>query len=258
MTEFEPKIVGFLCNWCAYSAADLAGMSRISYPPTIRVVRLMCSGRIDPVTVVETLAKGADGVLIAGCLPGDCHYLEGNLQAEIRIRMLKKLIAKTGLNPERLRLEWIPASGGVLFAEVVTDFTNRLRSLGPSPVAGDNPDESILERLMAVRDTVADIRLRELIGKERQVTEKENVYGERIPLEEFEKRLIGFIDDEFERHRILRHVKNHPFSVRELSERLNLSPERVLRHISVMRRKNLVTVDRIEGSSPQYTALEVA
>jgi F420-non-reducing hydrogenase iron-sulfur subunit len=255
--NYEPKILGFLCNWCAYSAADLAGMSRISYPPTIRIVRLMCSGRVDPVIVVETLANGVDGVLIAGCEPGDCHYLEGNLQAEVKMRMLKKLIAKTGLNPERLRLEWVPASGGVLFAEVVTDFTNQLSSLGPSPLAGEKPDESILERLMAVRDTVADVRLRELVGKERQVTEKENVYGERIPVEEFESRLIAYIDDEFERHRILRLVKDQPSSVKELSERLDLSPEKVLRHISVMRRKNLVAVEGIKERSPLYMALEV-
>ncbi|MGQ9720770.1 MAG: hydrogenase iron-sulfur subunit [Candidatus Jordarchaeum sp.] len=255
--SYEPKIIGFLCNWCAYSAADLAGMSRISYPPTIRIVRLMCSGRVDPVIVVDTLANGVDGVLIAGCLPGDCHYLEGNLNAEVKIKMLKKLIAKTGLEPERLRLEWIPASGGVLFAEVITDFTNHLSSLGPSPLAGENPDQSILEKLMAVRDTFADVRLRELAGKERLVTEKGNVYGEVLPKEEFEEKLTDYIDDEFDRHRILRMVKDQPFSVRELSERLDLSPEKVLRHITIMRRKNLLAVDRIEGRSPLYTALEV-
>ncbi len=255
--SYEPKIVGFLCNWCAYSAADLAGMSRLSYPPTIRIVRLMCSGRIDPVIVVETLASGVDGVLIAGCLPGDCHYLEGNLNAEVKIKMLKKLIAKTGFDPERLRLEWIPASGGNLFAEVITDFTNQLSSMGPSPLAGENPDQTVLEQLMAVRDTVADARLRELIGKERQVTEKENVYGEKIPKEDFERRSIGYMDDEYERHRILRLVKDKPSSVKELSQRLDLSPDKVLRHIAIMRRKNLVAVDRIEERAPRYTALEV-
>lgn len=255
--SYEPRIVGFLCNWCAYSAADLAGMSRITYPPTIRIVRLMCSGRVDPVIVVDTLVNGADGVLIAGCRPGDCHYLEGNLNAEVKIKMLKRLIAKTGFNPERLRLEWIPASGGALFAEVVTNFTNQLSALGPSPLAGDNPDQDVLERLMAVRDTVADIRLRELVGKERQITEKENMYGERIPAEEFEKRLNCYIDDEFERHLILRSIKEQPFSVKDLSKKLNLSPNRVLRHIAVMRRKNLVAVDWIEGRSPLYSALEV-
>ncbi|MEM3586110.1 MAG: winged helix-turn-helix domain-containing protein [Candidatus Jordarchaeaceae archaeon] len=110
---------------------------------------------------------------------------------------------------------------------------------------------------MAVRDAVADIRLRELVGKERQVTEKSNVYGERIPVEEFERRLVGYIDDEFERHLILRLVKKQPFSVKELSRRLNLNPAKVLRHIAFMRRKNLVKVERIEGSSPLYSALEV-
>lgn len=255
--SYEPKIVGFLCNWCAYSAADLAGMSRISYPPTIRIVRLMCSGRIDPVIVVDTLANGADGVLIAGCLPGDCHYVEGNLNAEVRIKILKNLIAKTGLEPERLRLEWIPASGGALFAEVVKDFTNQLLSLGPSPLAGETPNKNIMELLEVVRDTVADVRLRELVGKKRQITEKGNVYGEVVSKEEFEKRLAEYIDDEFDRHRILRMVKDRPLSVRELAERLNLSPQRVLRQIAAMRRKNLVAVERIEERSPLYIALEV-
>ncbi|MEX2753314.1 MAG: hydrogenase iron-sulfur subunit [Candidatus Freyarchaeota archaeon] len=255
--SYEPKIVGFLCNWCAYSAADLAGMSRISYPPTIRILRLMCSGRIDPVIVVDTLANGADGVLIAGCLPGDCHYVEGNLNAEVRIKILKNLIAKTGLEPERLRLEWIPASGGALFAEVVKDFTNQLLSLGPSPLAGETPNKNIMELLEVVRDTVADVRLRELVGKKRQITEKGNVYGEVVSKEEFEKRLAEYIDDEFDRHRILRMVKDRPLSVRELAERLNLSPQRVLRQIAAMRRKNLVAVERIEERSPLYIALEV-
>jgi DNA-binding transcriptional ArsR family regulator len=170
---------------------------------------------------------------------------------------LKRLIAKTGFNPERLRLEWIPASGGALFAEVVTNFTNQLSSLGPSPLAGDNPDQKILEQLMAVRDTIADVRLRELVGKERQVTEKGNMYGERMPVEDFERRLNSYIDDEFERHLILRSIRDQPFSVRDLSKRLNLSPNKVLRHIAVMRRKNLVAVDRIEGRTPLYSALEV-
>lgn len=255
--SYEPRIVGFLCNWCAYSAADLAGMSRISYPPTIRIVRLMCSGRVDPVIVVDTLVKGVDGVLIAGCRPGDCHYVEGNLNAEVRIKILKRLLAKTGLDSERLRLEWIPASGGTLFAEVVTNFTNQLSSLGPSPLAGNNPDQSILEKLMAVRDTVADVRLRELVGKTRQVTEKGNVYEERIPVEEFERRLNSYIDDEFERHLILRLVRDQPSSVRDLSKKLNLNPAKVLRHIAVMRRKNLVAVNQIKGRSPLYSALEV-
>ncbi|MEX2704384.1 MAG: winged helix-turn-helix domain-containing protein [Candidatus Freyrarchaeum guaymaensis] len=132
-----------------------------------------------------------------------------------------------------------------------------MSSTGPSPLAGDNPDKEILERMLAVRDTVADTRLRELVGKERQVTERGNVYDEIIPKEKFEGRLTAYLEDEFERHRILRLVRKQPISVRELSERLGLSPDRVLRHISVMRRKNLVAVDRIEGRSPLYTALEV-
>ena len=132
--EFTPKIVGFLCNWCSYAGADLAGVSRIQYPPTVRVVRVMCSGRIDPVFILEAFRSGADGVLVAGCHPGDCHYLSGNYKAQRRVCMLKKLMAQLGLEPDRLRLDWISASEGERFAAVIQEMTENLKRLGPNPV----------------------------------------------------------------------------------------------------------------------------
>jgi F420-non-reducing hydrogenase iron-sulfur subunit len=129
--SFEPKIVGFLCNWCSYTGADLAGTSRIKYSPNIRSIRVMCSGRIDPTFVVKALAEGADGVLIAGCHPGDCHYQEGNYKALRRYRLLRRILPEYGIEAERVRLEWIAASEGERFATVVNEFTEQIRELGP-------------------------------------------------------------------------------------------------------------------------------
>ncbi|MEA2062714.1 MAG: hydrogenase iron-sulfur subunit [Gemmatimonadota bacterium] len=129
--SFEPRIVGFLCQWCSYTGADLAGTSRIEYPPTLRTVKVMCSGRVDPTFVVKAFAEGADGVLIAGCHPGDCHYDEGNYRAMRRFPMMMNLLDQYGIERDRVRLEWISASEGEKFASVVSEMTERLKELGP-------------------------------------------------------------------------------------------------------------------------------
>jgi F420-non-reducing hydrogenase iron-sulfur subunit len=130
-TKFEPRIVGFLCNWCSYSGADLAGTSRVKYPPNIDIIRVMCSGRVDPQFVLRAFEKGADGVLVCGCHPGDCHYAEGNYKAARRIPLLKKMLSQMGIEEGRLRLEWVSASEGERFATVVKDMTEQVRKLGP-------------------------------------------------------------------------------------------------------------------------------
>jgi len=131
--EFEPLIIGFCCNWCSYAGADLAGVSRLQYPPNMRIVRVMCSGMVHPNLVIDALTKGADGVIICGCHIGDCHYLEGNLKAESRKDAIELLLEDFGLEPERFRLEWVSASEGPRFAEVMRDMTEAVRALGPSP-----------------------------------------------------------------------------------------------------------------------------
>jgi len=136
MADFEPRILGFLCNWCSYAGADLAGVSRFQYPPNIRVIRVMCSAKVDPMYVMKALLNGVDGVFIGGCHPGECHYIGGNYYTRRRAMMLKSLLEVIGLEPERLRLGWVSASEGVAFAEVVKDFTETLKSLGPSPLKG--------------------------------------------------------------------------------------------------------------------------
>jgi len=143
--QFEPTIVAFLCRWCSYTGADLAGTSRIEYPPNVTVIRVMCSGRVDPTFVVKALADGADGVLIAGCHPGDCHYQEGNYKAMRRYPMLLNLLDQFGIERERVRLEWVSASEGDRFAAVVKDLTEKVRALGPLNWKGLESAEPIAE-----------------------------------------------------------------------------------------------------------------
>ena len=129
--EHKPKIIGFLCNWCSYAGADMAGTSRMSYPDNIRIVRVPCSGRVDPLLIAKSFTEGADGVLIAGCHPGDCHYNEGNYYARRRFALLKALLDFMGIEKERFRLEWVSAAEGKRFTEVVTSFTDAVTKLGP-------------------------------------------------------------------------------------------------------------------------------
>ncbi len=131
MSEFEPKIVAFLCNWCSYAAADSAGTSRKAYPANIRVIRVMCSGRVEPDFILKAFKEGADGVLICGCHPGDCHYLEGNYKTERRAALLHTLLDQFGIEPERFRLEWISASEGERFVTVMAEMVEKIKSIGP-------------------------------------------------------------------------------------------------------------------------------
>ena len=131
MKDFEPAVVAFLCNWCSYAAADSAGNSRKPYPPNIRVIKVMCSGRVEPDFVLKAFREGADGVLVCGCHPGDCHYLEGNVKAERRAVLLTSLLGQFGIKPERFRLEWISASEGDRFVAVMTEMVENLKGLGP-------------------------------------------------------------------------------------------------------------------------------
>lgn len=129
--NFEPLIIGFTCNWCSYRAADLAGTSRVKYPPNVRLIRLMCSGRLDPTFILKALAGGADGVLITGCHPGECHYLEQNYKALRRYTLLKHMLSQFGLEPQRVKLVWASAAEGVRLAEEISKMVEEVRALGP-------------------------------------------------------------------------------------------------------------------------------
>ena len=139
--EFEPNIVAFLSNWCSYAGADLAGVSRMQYPPTTRVIRVMCSGRVTPGFILEAFRLGADGVLVTGCHPGDCHYISGNQNAVVTVERTASLLGLLGIEAGRLRLERISAAEGARFARIMTEFTDQIRSLGPSPLGNSRHGE---------------------------------------------------------------------------------------------------------------------
>ncbi len=138
---FEPKIVAFLCRWCSYAGADLAGVSRLQYPANVIPMRVNCSGRVDAEMVLTAIEKGADGVLIGGCHPGDCHYVHGNYKTRRRVALIQRALSEIGIDPRRVHLEWISASEGNKFQQTITQFTQHIRDLGPSPVKATQPTE---------------------------------------------------------------------------------------------------------------------
>ena len=147
---FEPKIVGFLCNWCSYAGADLAGTSRTPYPQNVRIIRVPCSGRVDPLFVLKAFQDGADGVMVLGCHPGDCHYQQGNYIARRRYSLMHRLLEFTGVESGRLYVDWVSASEGKKFADVVTTFTEQVRALGPAPIqrAREQPETPVPEAVL--------------------------------------------------------------------------------------------------------------
>lgn len=160
---FEPKIIAFLCNWCSYGGADLAGVSRFQYPPNIRAIRVMCTGRIDPGFIFRALMLGADGVLVAGCHPGDCHYVKGNYYAERRIRILRRLLEWVDIERERLWVRWISAGEGIRFASTVREYTDFLRELGPNTQRFAEADIETLARVASAMGSVGRLVLEENI-----------------------------------------------------------------------------------------------
>ena len=134
MAEYEPTIIAFVCNWCTYTAADLAGTSRLIYPPNVRLIRMMCTGMVDPKYVIKAVLEGADAVLISGCHPGDCHYINGNYKARRRVKLLKEILPRFGIDEGRLKLTWIGASEGVDFAETIREMVTEIKKIGPNEV----------------------------------------------------------------------------------------------------------------------------
>jgi len=249
--SFEPKILGFLCNWCSYAGADLAGVSRVQYPPNIRVIRVMCSGRVDPKFIIKALQIGIDGVIVMGCHPGDCHYLEGNYEAEKKFQMVKKFLKFIGFD-NRIRLEWVSASEGVRFGQVVKEFTEQIRAIGPSPLSGEKFDEILLEKLMAIEEAATSNRIRALVGRERKITEEENVYGEKFPIDKFNEIFDKAIYDEYQRHRILLALEKDLKSVKDIAKNINIDPSEVLEHILVLKSRAEVDFQEIIGNTPLF------
>ena len=255
--DFKPKIIGFLCNWCSYAGADLAGVSRIQYPPNIRILRLMCSGRVEPYFIFEALKNGIDGVIIMGCHPGECHYMTGNYEAEMKYQLLKSLLTYIDLD-NRISLEWVSASEGIRFAEVVTNFTNSIQKLGPSPFKKIDKDSELLLNLNALQNAANDYRLRALIGRKRKILDEGNVYNNKYPKEKFENLQETAMYDEYQKNRIILYLKKENLSVKDLSEKLSLAPNKILEYIVDLRGAGLIDLKEIQKVTPYYTTKQEA
>ncbi len=249
--SFEPRILGFLCNWCSYAGADLAGVSRIQYPPNMRVIRVMCSGRVDPQFIFEALQQGLDGVYVMGCHIGDCHYLEGNHEAIKKFNMVIKFLSIVNLE-NRVRLDWVSASEGVRFSELVSEFIQDIKNIGPSPLRRDCPDKRLMEKLKAIERAAASDRIRALVGRERKITEQENVYGEKVSQEIYDELLNTAIHDEYIRSRILILLEKEPKSVKDIAAEIEIDPNKVLENILVLKGRAQVDMSEIVDITPIY------
>jgi len=246
--EFEPKILGFLCNWCCYAGADLAGVSRYQYPTNIRLIRVMCSGRVDLAFILRAFSDGADGVFVGGCWLGECHYApEGNYHALSMMHICRKLLEQIGVNPERLRLEWVSASEGIRFKEIITDFTKKLKELGPLGV-GEGIDENGLKlKLEAVRSLVPYIKL---VERERLRVhfDTEAEYDKFFKSEELERLFRELIEEKLTISQILLLLRERPLSTGEISDILGLSPSEVSRYLKSSAKDGLIRFDEIQKS----------
>ena len=246
--SFEPKILAFLCNWCAYAGADLAGISRFQYPPNTRAIRVMCSGRIDPVFIPKAFLAGFDGTMVLGCHPGDCHYLTGNFQAEKKIDLTRKLFEMAGIGSERILLDWVSAGEGERFAQIVRQFVEKMRQLGPFA-----PDREIREKLHAIQASLDGEKLRWITGKGPELLEKENVYGERLSREKVEGVIEETIRDEFIKNRIMFLLEYRPLAATEISRSLNLKLAEALSYLVSLVGEGRIGFDpREEGKIPKY------
>lgn len=254
--DFEPKILAFFCNWAGYAAADQAGISRCQYRDNIRVIRVMCTGRVDPEMVLESFVQGNDGVMVVGCRFGECRYENGNYYAEKRMKRIGSFLQQIGIFPERLFNDWVSSEEDEKLAAFITQFTEKLKELGPlGEGEGLDPDELKL-RLTALREVLNDERLRWLIGKELELADKENVFGEKITEEEFNQIINESFLAEFKRKRILLSLKEEPLSVEVISERLNLPANEVLRDVVVLNRQGSVMLDKVEDDVPFYIGVK--
>lgn len=233
--EFKPRILGFLCNWCSYAGADLAGVSRYQYPPSMKVIRVMCSGRVDLEFVLRALANGNDGVFIGGCWLGECHYVtEGNYDALSMMHLGKKLLARIGVSPERLRLEWVSASQGLRYAEVIGDFTARLKTLGRQ-----EPPRLKLEALRKLLPYVKLVEREKLRVRFDSMAQYEQFFGSA----EFDALFDELIADKLAVAQIMVLLEKQALSTGEIADALGMTPSQVARHLNSSARQKLVTFD---------------
>lgn len=246
--SFEPKILSFLCNWCAYAGADLAGISRFQYPPHTRVIRVMCSGRVDPAFIPKAFLAGYDGVMVLGCHPGDCHYLTGNVQAERKMKLTRKLLDMAGVESERLLLDWVSAGEGERFSQVVRQFIEKIRTMGPFPL-----HQEMKGKVRAIQATLEGEKVRWISGKGPELLEKENVYHEKLSQERLEEIMEGTIQEELIKNQILSLIESRSLPATEISQRLNLKLNETLTYLISLVGEGRIGFDPSEeGKIPKY------
>lgn len=249
----EKKPVAFACHWCALGAADLAGVSRYQYPPDTRIIRVMCSGRVDPAFVLRAFAQGAPGVLVAGCEVPTCHYISGNIYANWRMELVRMLLRLGGLEPERLRVEWISAAQGDRFARIMREFSANTNELGPVPE--EQLDSLDMRTALACADSA---RLRLLSGKLPELAKYGNEYGERLTRHELMRILDAAVKDEFIINKILMLLDRKSMSVKELALESDTAPPKVLRTVLGLLRDGRVELDRVDDNTPYYISIRPA
>ena len=245
--EFKPRILGFLCNWCSYAGADLCGVSRYQYPPSIRVIRVMCSGRVDLEFVIRAFANGVDGVFIGGCWLGECHYItEGNYDALSMMHLGKKLLERSGVNPDRLRLEWVSASEGNRYAEIVTDFTGRLKELGPLGTGEGIDPKALKLKLEAIKKLLPYIKLVER-EKLRVRFDDKAKYEEFFASDGLNSLFDGLISDKLAVSQIMVALREQALSTGEIADSLGMSASEVAKHLTSSARQRLVRFDQSQN-----------
>lgn len=250
--DFEPKILGFLCNWCAYAGADLAGVSRYQFPPHMRVIRVMCSSRVDPAFVFRAFAEGVDGILIGGCHLADCHYLDGNYQALRTVSIYKKILEQIDVSPERLRIEWVSASEGLHFAEVVSDFTKQIKELGPLEIGKEKDIKALKLKLQAAVNLVPYTKLAQ--GEKFQVRlDTEEEYEEFFNRDKVKRLFNELIVDKLVISEFSLLLRERQLSIKEISEILGLSSSQLSRLFDGLTRKGVVSCDE---SRKQFVPVE--
>jgi len=252
MNEYRPRVISFFCNWCTYAASDLAGVNRLTLPPDFRVVRVMCSGSLDPEVIVEAFVAGADGVFIGGCHPGDCHYISGNYLAEQKVRVLKELLGLTDLEPGRLRLEWISASEATRYQELITQFIGQITDLGPSQIG---TDRKLKQQLLGVQTAVRSFRLRAIAGRMNHLITEGNVYGETISQSELDTFLTNLVSEEYLRARILNSIRCEPKSAEEIATTIDHPVSEVFNEICFLWKNRFLAPVGERDYAPLFTVL---
>jgi coenzyme F420-reducing hydrogenase delta subunit len=238
-----------LCNWCAYAGADLAGVSRFQYPPNLRPVRVMCSGRVDPVFILDALMQGADGVLVAGCHIGECHYIDGNVHAENKIRLTRNLLERAGIGGRRLKLAWVSAAEGRRFARVTTELVETIRELGPLD------REGLAMPLKAVRRTLNGEKIRWMVGVEKELVETGDVYGRPWTEDRFEPVLNRTADQEYRENLIFTAMEMGCRTAQDIEAQTGLAPTTISYLLADMEKTGTVEFTGFQKNRAEFITL---